>query len=141
MTDSAAMIRHHRYPNGLVLVGEEMPGVQSAAFTLLVPAGAVYEIADGVNVGCGAATMVAEWITRGAGLRDSREVLGALDSLGVSHSESAQTLHTSMSAATLGRNLVPALEIFADILLRPRLARRKSGRSRTLSTELAEPRG
>ena len=63
--------------------------------------------------------MVAEWITRGAGSRDSREVLTALDNLGVSHSESAQTLHTSMSAATLGRNLDPALEIFADMVLRP----------------------
>ena len=119
VSDSAAMIRHHQYPNGLVLVGEEMPGVQSAAFTLLIPAGAAYEVADGVDVGGGAATMVAEWITRGAGSRDSREVLTALDNLGVSHSESAQTLHTSMSAATLGRNLVPALEIFADVVLRP----------------------
>ena len=63
--------------------------------------------------------MVAEWITRGAGSRDSRELLTALDNLGVSHSESAQTLHTSLSAATLGRNLVPALEIFADMVLQP----------------------
>jgi predicted Zn-dependent peptidase len=113
------MIRHHHYPSGLVLVGEEMPGIQSAAFTLLIPAGAAYEVADGIDAGSGAATMVAEWITRGAGPRDSRELLTALDNLGVSHSESAQTLHTSMSAATLGRNLVPALEIFADVVLRP----------------------
>jgi predicted Zn-dependent peptidase len=96
-----------------------MPGVQSAAFTLLIPAGAAYEVAGGVDVGGGAATMVAEWITRGAGSRDSRQVLTALDNLGVSHSEGAQTLHTSMSAATLGRNLEPALEIFADVVLRP----------------------
>jgi predicted Zn-dependent peptidase len=115
----SACIQQHEYSNGLVLVGEVMPGVQSAAFTLLIPAGAAYEVADGVNVGSGAATMVAEWITRGAGSRDSRTLLTALDNLGVSHSESAQTLHTSMSAATLGRNLVPALEIFADTVLRP----------------------
>jgi predicted Zn-dependent peptidase len=102
-----------------VLVGEPMPGVQSAAFTLLIPAGAACEAADGINVGSGAATMVAEWITRGAGSRDSRELLTALDNLGVIHSEGAQTLHTSLSAATLGRNLIPALEMFADIVLRP----------------------
>ena len=35
--------------------------------------------------------------------------------------ESAQTLHTSLAAATLGRNLEPALEIFADMVLRPHL--------------------
>ncbi|MGC8638870.1 MAG: M16 family metallopeptidase [Isosphaeraceae bacterium] len=114
-----ARIEQHEYPNGLVLVGEVMPGVQSAAFTLLIPAGAAYEVADGVNVGGGAASMVAEWIIRGAGSRDSRTLLSALDNLGVSHAESAQTLHTSMSAATLSRNLEPALEIFADTVLRP----------------------
>src|SRR3954452_1121958 len=116
----APQVELHEFENGLVLVGEVMPWVQSAAFTLLIPAGAVYEVAEGLNVGGGAATMVGEWITRGAGDRDSRSLLTALDNLGVSHSESAQTLHTSLSAATLGRNLIPGLEIAADMVLRPR---------------------
>ena len=94
-----------------------MPGVQSAAFTLLIPAGAAYEPA----AHAGAASMLAEWITRGAGDYDSRALLSALDNLGVSHGEGAQTLHTSVGAATLGRNLIPAMEIFADVVLRPRL--------------------
>ncbi len=113
----ASLIEEHVYPNGLVLVAEAMPGVQSAAFTLLLPAGSAYEAADRG----GAATMLSEWITRGAGDRDSRELLSALDNLGINHGESAQTLHTSLAAATLGRNLVPALEIFADVVLRPHL--------------------
>lgn len=111
------MISHHQFPNGLVLIAEVMPGVQSAAFSLLLPAGAAYEPADRG----GAATMLAEWIMRGAGGRDSRELLTALDHLGVSHSEGAQVLHTSISAATLGRNLIPALELYADVLRRPHL--------------------
>ncbi len=94
-----------------------MPHVQSAAFSLLVPAGAAYDRAGYF----GSASMLAEWITRGAGDRDSRALLNALDNLGVSHGEGAQTLHTSVSAATLGRNLIPALEIFADVVLRPHL--------------------
>src|SRR5262245_466387 len=98
-----------------------MPGVQSAAFTMLLPAGVAYEGAEGVDLGGGAATMAAEWIARGAGPRDSRELLTALDNLGVNHAEGAQTLHTSLAAATLGRNLEPALEIFADVVLRPHL--------------------
>ncbi len=114
-------IQQHVFPNGLVLLAEAMPGVQSAAFTMLMPAGAAYEAADGLNLPGGAATMTAEWITRGAGDRDSRELLTALDNLGVSHAESAQTLHTSIAAATLGRNLEPALELFADMVLRPHL--------------------
>ncbi|WP_337174620.1 pitrilysin family protein [Paludisphaera sp.] len=120
MPAPTATIQQHEYPNGLVLVAETMPGVQSASFTLLVPAGAAYEAAEGLDVGGGAATMLCEWITRGAGDRDSRELLNALDDLGVSHSESAQTVHAGFSAATLGANLIPALEIFADIVLRPR---------------------
>jgi predicted Zn-dependent peptidase len=109
-------IHQHTYANGLVLVAEPMPSVRSAAFTLLLPSGAVYEPAEQA----GAASMLAEWVTRGAGERDSYELLSALDNLGVNHGESAQTLHTSMQAATLGRNLIPALEIFADVVLRPR---------------------
>jgi predicted Zn-dependent peptidase len=109
------LVRHHRFENGLTLVAEPMPGVQSAAFTFLVPAGAVFEPAEHT----GGATMLAEWIMRGAGERDSRELIGALDDLGVTHGESASAIHTSASAATLGRNLVPALEVFADVLRRP----------------------
>nr|WP_303652854.1 pitrilysin family protein [Paludisphaera mucosa] len=105
----------------MVLVAEAMPGVQSASFTLLIPAGAAYEAAEGLDSGGGAASMACEWLMRGAGPRDSRELLNALDNLGVSHSESAQTLHTSYAAATLGANLIPALEIIADVVQRPRL--------------------
>ena len=86
---SSSQIEQHTYANGLVLLAETMPGVQSAAFTLLLPAGAAYESADGPSLSGGAATMAAEWITRGAGPRDSRELLTALDNLGVSHAESA----------------------------------------------------
>ncbi|OJW19399.1 MAG: peptidase M16 [Planctomycetales bacterium 71-10] len=120
MPAQTATIQQHEYPNGLVLVAEAMPGVQSASFTLLIPAGAAYEVAEGLQVGGGAATMACEWLMRGAGDRDSRALLNDLDDLGVSHSESAQTLHTSFAAATLGANLIPALEIFADVVLRPR---------------------
>ncbi len=112
-----ASVRHHEFPNGLALVAETMPGVQSAAFSFLLPAGAAYEPSD---LG-GSASMLSEWITRGAGDLDSRELLTALDNLGVSHGEGAQTLHTSISAATLGRNLIPALEIYADVIRRPLL--------------------
>lgn len=104
-------------PNGLVLLAEAMPGVQSAAFSLLLPGGSAFEPVEAP----GSATMLAEWITRGAGDLSSREWLAALDRLGVSHAVGAQSIHASVSAATLGRNLLPALRLFADVLLRPRL--------------------
>ena len=109
------LVRHHKFPNGLVLVAESIPTVRSAAFTFLIPAGAVYEPEEQA----GTASMLAEWIVRGAGELDSRDVISALDNLGVSHSEGAQPAHMSLSAATLGKNLAPALSIFADIVRRP----------------------
>ncbi|RUL87887.1 M16 family metallopeptidase [Tautonia sociabilis] len=112
-----AELFQHQFPNGLVLLAEPMPDVQSAAFSFLIPAGAAFEPADRP----GAAAMVGEWIIRGAGDRDSRSLLSVLDELGVAHSEGAQTVHTSVSAAALGKNLLPALGIFADVVRRPTL--------------------
>ena len=109
------IVSHHTFANGLVLVAETIPTVQSAAFSFLLPAGAIYEAPDRG----GMASMLSEWITRGAGNLDSRELISELDNLGVSHSEGAQSAHTSLSAATLGRNLLPALSIFADVIRRP----------------------
>jgi predicted Zn-dependent peptidase len=114
---SEPSVSSHRYENGLVLVAETIPSVRSAAFTFLLPAGAAYE----PEGGGGTASMLSEWITRGAGDLDSRALISALDNLGVSHSEGAQTAHSSISAATLGRNLVPALALFADVVRRPSL--------------------
>ena len=48
---STSTIEQQEYANGLVLLAETMPGVQSAAFTLLLPAGAAYEGALGFQGG------------------------------------------------------------------------------------------
>lgn len=110
-------IRQERFSNGLVLLAEPLEGVRSAAFTLFTPAGAAFEPEGKL----GAATMCAEWVMRGAGDRDSRELLSDLDNLGAAHGEAAQTIHTGFSAATLGANLISALEIYADVIRRPLL--------------------
>ena len=49
--------------NGLTVLVETMPTVQSAAFCLLIPAGSAYDPV-GQN---GIANALADWITRGAG--------------------------------------------------------------------------
>lgn len=111
------MLHVHQLANGLTLLAEPMAAVQSAAFSLVLPAGAAYEPANRP----GAASMMVEWAMRGAGERDSRALVSALDDLGVSHGESAQTVHSSFAAATLSANLLDALEIFADVVQRPLL--------------------
>ena len=58
----------HEFDNGMVLIGQPMGGVQSAAFTILVPAGCCYDAPsrDGL------ATLTCEMMLRGSGARDSR---------------------------------------------------------------------
>lgn len=108
---------HHRFPNGLTLVAEHMPAVKSAAFSLLLPAGAIHDPADRL----GTAGLLSEWMMRGAGRRDSRALIEDLDNLGVTYRVSAQSVHLGVTAATLGRNLIPALTILSDVVRRPHL--------------------
>lgn len=110
-------IHTHTFPNGLTLLVEPMRSVQSAAFSFLVPAGCVYE-PNGEN---GTVAVLSDWISRGAGDLDSRGLLSALDNLGVQGSESPGISFMTFSGATLAANLPKALELYADIILRPHL--------------------
>ncbi len=107
----------HTFPNGLTLLAEPMPHVRSAALNFLLPAGCVYDRPDRL----GAGAVLADLITRGAGDRDSRELTLAMDNLGLDSSESVGSVHMRFWGATVGRNLPAALELYADILLRPHL--------------------
>lgn len=110
-------IRTHQFDNGLTLVVETMEHVQSAAFSLLVPAGSIYD-AKGKN---GTASVLANLIPRGAGDRNARELSSALDNLGLQRNEGPGLTHMSFSGATLASNLSAALPIYCDIVLRPHL--------------------
>lgn len=110
-------IHTHTLANGLTLLAERMPHVRSAAFHFLLPAGAAYDPPGKF----GLAAIVCDLMTRGAGKRDSRQLSDALDNLGVDRGESAGILNVQLSGATLARNLLPTLELYADVLRRPRL--------------------
>jgi predicted Zn-dependent peptidase len=107
----------HLFPNGLVLVAEPMPWLESAAFRLLVPAGCVYD----PSARAGLAGFTCEMALRGAGDRDSHEFINDLDNLGVERSESVTDSHTGYGGATLADNLLPTLAIYADVIRRPHL--------------------
>ena len=104
-------------PNGMTLLGQPMNQVASAAMTFLVPAGSSHDQSEYA----GSAAVASEWIMRGAGLRDTRGLNDALDSLGCRHNEQAQSEHIQLSNAQLGRNLADVLRLLADVLRRPRL--------------------
>jgi predicted Zn-dependent peptidase len=110
-------VHHHTFANGLTLLAEHMEHVRSAAVNFLVPAGCVYDPPEHLGI----ASVLSDLITRGAGPRNSRELTLALDNLGLDRDESVGSLHTRFWGATLARNLPAALDIYADILLRPHL--------------------
>lgn len=101
--------------NGLTLIVERLTDVQSAAWSLLIPAGSVYEPA-GSN---GSAAVLCDWMFRGAGERPNRELSAAMDSLGLQTRESVSSSHQAMYGACLAGNLSPALTIYGDIVRRP----------------------
>ena len=110
-------IHSHELANGLTLVAEEMPWLESAAFALLVPAGCAYEPADQL----GLAELVCEMAQRGAGVRDSRQFLAELENLGASVSASVSVAHTSLGGAVPAERLAAVLALYADLVQRPHL--------------------
>src|SRR6476659_7159 len=101
----------------MVLVGEPTPSFESAAFSCLLPSGCCYDPPGRA----GLASLAGEMLLRGAGSRDSRAWISALENLGVERGESVGVAQANYSGATLSDNLPAALELFADMLRRPHL--------------------
>ncbi len=106
-----------RLDNGIVLLGEDLPGLESVAIAFHTPAGAIH---DGAGR-CGLATLSGEMMLRGAGGRSSRAIVEALEGAGIQWAQSVSTSHASFAGAMVARQLPEALPIYADILRRPLL--------------------
>ena len=131
----------HELANGLVLVAEQMPAVASTAFTFLLPAGARLDPAEAQ----GSSAVLLDWLFRGAGSRDARQLDDFLDGLGLHRDSSVSTEYTSLGGALLGDNLFDALAAHADILRCPQLPAEQFDLSRQLvfqqlATQQDEPR-
>ncbi len=106
-----------RLSNGIVVLGEDLPGLESVAVAFHTPAGAIH---DGPGR-CGLANLSGEMMLRGAADRSSREIVEALEGAGIQWAQSVSTSHASFAGAMVARQLPVALPIYADILRRPRL--------------------
>jgi predicted Zn-dependent peptidase len=115
LTSSTAHIE--TLPNGLTIIAEPIEHLRSAAFVLMVPSGSQ----DQPEPLQGIASLTCEMVQRGAGSRSSREVMDALDDLGMERTASVTTQHTSFGGALPDQGLYEALAIYADILQRPHL--------------------
>jgi len=117
--------------NGMVVLGEPIDAVESVAFNFMLPAGASV-LEDGF---CGAGNVISDWIFRGAGDKSSRELGDALDGLGLHRAGSVGSAHLSVGAALEASNLSEALELYADIILRPRLQDEQFAPARQLAID------
>ena len=108
----------HEFDNGLMLVAQRMEVVSSAAMGIALPMGSSRDPGDEA----GSASVAANWLLRGAGDRDTRQLNDALDALGCQHHEGARSERLVLSACQLGRNLPDILAIYSDVIRRPRLA-------------------
>ncbi len=104
-------------PNGITVLGEAMPGVESVAVALHVPAGGRHDPPGR----CGLATLAGEMSLRGAGGRSSREIVDALDGAGAVWSHGVTATHTTVAAAMVPKQLPEVLAVFTDLLRRPDL--------------------
>lgn len=111
----AETIFQQTFANGLTLLAERMEHVRSAALNFLVPAGCIHDPPSRAGI----AGIVADMITRGAGSRDSEQLTLALDNLGLDRSESVGVRHMRFWGATVASNISAALDLYADIMLRP----------------------
>jgi len=113
----AQELHKHILKNGMVILGEPMEAVESVAFGFMLPAGAAM-LPEGC---CGAANVISDWVFRGAGNWNNRQLGDALDGLGLHRVVSVNTAHIILGAVLEASNLGQALDLYADILLRPRV--------------------
>ena len=110
-------IEIHEYDNGLTLVTQRMDWLESAAFSLLVPAGCSRD----PKTLLGLSNFTCEMVQRGCGPRDSRQFINDLENLGVDNSASVTNAHTTFGGAMPAEKLELAIPIYADLVLRPHL--------------------
>ena len=92
--------------NGMVLVGEPTPSLESAAFTFLLPAGCCYDPPKRA----GLASLTGEMMLRGAGPRDSRTWVSDLENLGVERGESVGVAQATFSRRHAARQFDAGIE-------------------------------
>lgn len=108
----------HDFENGLVLVADQMPWLQTAAFSLALPAGCRFDPPDRM----GLCNLSCELAFRETESLDSRQLVETLDGLGCDYYSNTSVLCTFFGGALPASELYAALPVYAEVVQRPRLA-------------------
>lgn len=114
---TAEKINIHKLFNGMTLITEMLPEVASGAFVFLLPCGA----SDDEKGKCGTATVLSEWIFRGAGELDNRQLNDKIEGLGLQRNSHVSSLHTGLSGALVADNLFDIMNLYKDVVRTARL--------------------
>ncbi len=111
-------VRTHRLANGLRIVTEPMPGLQSASIGVWVTAGCRHE----AEVENGIAHFLEHMAFKGTAKRSSLEIAEAIEDVGGYINAYTSREMTAYYARVLGADVPLALDVIADILLNPAFA-------------------
>ena len=116
-TELAERYFQHTFPNGLTLLAEQMPGMQSAAMSLLLPAGS----SGDPDHRQGSATIIADLILAGranATIDSSRTIWTAW---ACSVQAALASITRGWDGAALSAKVIEGMSAYADIIQRPHL--------------------
>lgn len=100
---------------GITVLGEEIPHLASAAFTILIGAGA----ATDPQQLPGASSLLSELMQKGAGDYDCRKLSEEFESYGAHRSQSSGIEVSTISCAQLGEHLHDSLSLYGTMLAEP----------------------
>ena len=106
---------HHTFPNGLQVVGQRMPSLSSATFGVQFGAGTKDEPTEQL----GLAHLMESMMFQGTRSRTVRQLTEAFETLGARKGGSTSTETSTYWCQLVARQLDPALDLMADLLLEP----------------------
>ena len=109
--------RLHTLGNGVRVICDPMPGLETLALSVVAGRGARYE--DERH--CGWSHLLEHMVFKGAGRRSAREIVEAIESEGGQLNAATGYERTSFQTRALRGGLPLAMEVTADLLLRPTL--------------------
>ena len=107
--------RLHRLANGMLVLCDPAPGLETIAVSLVVRGGARWE----PQGRCGWSHLLEHMVFKGAGERSAQEIVETVEAAGAQINAATSHERTSFQVRSLKDRLPLALEVLSDLTLRP----------------------
>ncbi len=105
----------HRLPNGVRVICDPMPGLQTLALSVVAGRGALWETPEQ----SGWSHLLEHMVFKGAGSRSSRDIVEVIEADGGHLNAATGYERTSFQVRALGGGLPKGMSVIADLILRP----------------------